>query len=509
MLKNKIKFLWLIMPLCFLAALPVQAAEVLTVEGNNFMLNGQPVLLRGVAVGSPHERILNFKRSSQADYRAIKTGWAANVVRLSVHPGVFLYDWGRGRGLLETEVAAARAQGLFVIIDWHAIGQPDGWYKLNSSGKNQYYSYNSDFNAAKDFWLYAANQYQNDRGVIFEIWNEPVNKNNDLSWAQVKPYLTELTGIIRQNGGQNIILLPGVWWTYDLRGMKNDPIGGENLALAWHVYDTFDQYLDWPAALADLDKSYPVVITEWGSNDDEDFGYSVISGLNYYNYLEALKNLIVRRKLSYTAWCWHPTWLPNMFSDNWQVLSDYGLLVKDFLNFPEKVQARISEDEKKKQQAESDRATARTVKASEFKLRLKDFIDHGADESSIKLGKNERRSLVDNFVSAFGHEPINENEWQDLMLMANGAWPYRKSQAAESQAKKDFLKIFRRPPDALSSADMNSVRMLAYGLRPRAVRDLKKEKTAIANFKKIFKRQPRSEEDWNFIRVMAYSGVKK
>jgi endoglucanase len=524
----------------FVASSTWSASDILTVSGNKFLLNGQPIILRGVAMGDPHDRIVNYGRVSSEDYKTIKNDWQANVVRLSVHPGVFINDWVRGKKILEDEVAAARRAGLFVIIDWHVIGEPDGWYKPNTTDKKQYYTYTSDFSIARDFWRYAAKEFSGDRGIIFEIWNEPVNQNNDLSWNNLRPYLAQLVGVVRGNSSDNIILAPGVNWDYDLRGIKENPLAGVNIAYSWHVYNNNGSLLSRETALGGLNQNYPVFITEWGSVNVNDFGYTMNNGLPVYKYLEAMKNMIVKQDLSFTAWCWHPSWDPEMFLPGWQELNNYGILVKDFLNFPEQVSARLAADEATKERLENEARLAedrrlaesrlaeerklaeekarqavinydaKSMKEREFKLRIEAFINYGADALSAKFSKNERQTILNNFIFAFGHEPSNENEWVDLMLVVNGDWPYRSSALAEGKAQKNFALIFRRAPNLNIRSDRQAVKILAYGLRPRIEnRNINKEKSAIASFIYKFRRLPKNETDWNFIRVLAYSGVKK
>lgn len=514
MKKIKLKYLMLIFLAggFFIVRLALAASDdILTVQGNKFLLNGGQILLRGVAMGDPHDRVINYKRDSAADYQAIKTDWQANVVRLSLHPGVFEKDWLRGKKILEDEVAAARKADLFVIIDWHVIGEPNGWYKPAAAANHDYYSFSSDFNLAKNFWRETALKYQADRGVLFELWNEPVNQKNNLTWDKLKPYLSELVELIRSTGSQNIIVAPGVFYAYDLRGIKNNPLIGENIAYAWHFYgNNFNKNLNWEKALDGLDRLYPVMLTEWGGNDEKDFGYAAKSRLNDYNYLETVKNIIISKDLSYTAWSWHSLSKPNMFDENWAAPNSYGLLVKDFLDFPEKVKNRLLADEAKEQELDNQAKIQQVKIAGEFKVRVEAYVNNGADYASIKSGKAERRSILNNFISAFGHAPADENEWRDLIRIGNGYWPSKQSAAAEAKAKENFFTIFKRQPDMSVNNDKHAVKILAYGVRPRpGKRSLKSEKEAINVFKKDYGRLPQSEVDWNFIRAMAYGGVKK
>ena len=255
--------------------------DVLTVAGNNILFNSEKILLCGVSVGDPHSRSTNDRRTAN-DYEVISKEWKANVVRLSVHPGVWRRDEKKGKSILEDEVKAARDNGLFVIIDWHVIGFPNGWYKPCPWGETHYYSYDSNFNIARDFWQYVAVEYRGDRGVIFELWNEPADDSGkEQKWDYIKYYMQRLTDIIKSNGAENIILGPGVWWTYDMRGIKNSPLEGENIAYAWHNYPTNDsRYISWDSAMDDLYKYYPIVVTEWG--------YTEESGNIYYSNVDNL-----------------------------------------------------------------------------------------------------------------------------------------------------------------------------------------------------------------------------
>ncbi|MEI6597029.1 MAG: cellulase family glycosylhydrolase [bacterium] len=512
-LKKYLAVLIMFAGLLMVGSARAESGDILTVAGNKFMLNGAPIILSGVAMGDPHDRIVNYNRSSFADYKIIKNDWSTNVVRLSVHPGVFLNDWARGKKILEDEVAAARANGLFVIIDWHVIGEPDGWYKPNTISENKYYTYNSDFLTAKKFWQYAAKKFKADRGIIFELWNEPVNESNNLSWNKLKSYLAELTELIRNTSSQNVILAPGVNWGYDLRGIKADPLSGANIAYSWHVYNNNGSTINREVALDGLNQTYPVFITEWGSNSDKDLGFSVNSGQNIYGYLESMKNLITSLNLSNTAWCWHSSWKPAIFNTGWVSLNSYGSLVKDFLNYPEKVKERLAADEKKKQELAQTVKPISQVKNNlfnEFKLRLASYLANGADINSAKFNKSDRQAILDNFAAAYGHKPENENEWQDLIKINNGYWPSKISLAAEVKAKENFKKIFKRVPNMNNAADKHTMKILAYDIHQRPEqRSLGKERAAIVKFKKIFKYLPANSTDWKFIRALAYGGVKK
>jgi len=446
--------------------------QELVVLDNQILLDNEPIILRGVAVGSPYFRLTKDGRTSQ-DYEIIKKTWKANIVRLSVHPGVYKKDEKETKQLLEKEIKVARKQGLFVIVDWHAIGFPDGWHKpwdRNEYGNN-YYS--SNFKKTENFWKYMALKYRSDRGVFFELWNEPADERN-IAWQDIKPYIERLYGIIRSQGADNIIIAPGVHWTYDLRGIKNDPMKGKNISYAWHNYPFCSKYLTWDDALDNLNKYYPIFITEWGFSTDPDSRHYALLD----DFAVRFKKYILDRNLNFTAWCWHGAWLPNMFERNWHDLTDFGRFTKDFL-------------------AEM-----------EILDKVNDFIKFGVDYNSRKLGEGERRAAVYSYQVAFGQIPKNNSEWQDLIKISNGRWPSKRSELAEEKAKKQFKKIYQREANINNEHDNAAIMIMAYGLRQRAERrNLNSERQGISIFKNIYGKYPATTEEWNIMQAITYSGA--
>jgi hypothetical protein len=373
------------------------------VVGNNFYANNVLLRLRGVAMGDPHDRVSDFGRDANADYGVISREWLGNAVRLSVHPGVWRRDQNRGKEILEEEIAAARRNNLIVIVDWHVIGTPDGWYKQMELGPRHSYTYESSMSTARDFWHYMAMRYSGDQGVMFELWNEPARE--PATWKVLRPYMQELTDGIRGRGANNVIIAPGAWWTYDLRGIKENPLKGRNIAYAWHNYPgNSKMYISWTRALADLNDKYPIVVTEWGYSDDRSDPYTT-KGVDFGG---PFQKFMYDEKLSFTAWCWHPRWKPAMLQEDWRTPNSFGAAVKRYMT-----------DLAKGKYAPPKKIAVKKQGPEPINALATNFIIKGIDQKSRKIGINKRRDLVYNYYKAKGKFPGTQKELNELMKNVN------------------------------------------------------------------------------------------
>ena len=149
------------------------APGALEVSEREITYDGAPVRLRGVA--TEDVRDLHLKgRDPASEYASMANNWRANVVRISVHPSTWRYHETETLELLKEHVGAATDAGLFVIVDYHVIGFPDGYYQsVPPEWGDPPDLYDSDFSLATDFWDAASTEVQDGR-VMFELWNEPV-----------------------------------------------------------------------------------------------------------------------------------------------------------------------------------------------------------------------------------------------------------------------------------------------------------------------------------------------
>jgi hypothetical protein len=314
------------------AAVLVFAPALLQVDGNRLTYGGRRVTLRGVCVG---DVVLARDASRTGDYRTIRRDWNANCVRIGVAPTSWRKDRSATLRALETDVAAALKQRLFVLIDWHTIGWPDGYYQVPTWDGPITDLYDSDFTLATDFWRTMARTYGKDGRVAFHLWCEPVYTADDWktplgsTWPKLRPYFERLTKTIRAEGAPNLVIASGNRWAYDLVGIRKRPLSDRNTAYEWHVYGGHDENdpKEWARKLDGLDRVAPVLVTEWGydANTTSHFkGTRETFGKPFLRFMET-------RGMSWTAWCWHPTWGPTMLQRDWAQPTEFGGFVKESL----------------------------------------------------------------------------------------------------------------------------------------------------------------------------------
>jgi hypothetical protein len=312
---------------------PVHAAQPrLEIVESKICRGTTPVRLLGVGVGDP---IYIRRHRPLSDYAVIAQGWGANTVRISLHPG----HWRSGRDTalrrLVENIEAARAAGLFVIVDWHAIGFPWGYAaRPDPAWGLPVDAYESDLSLAMEFWAEMARGFGRDPGVLFELWNEPVVDpllwvSTGQHWPLLKDVWLRLIEVIRRYS-DTIVLASGGRWAHDLKGVARNLIEDDRVCYAWHSYPPEDKGRQdrWFVSLEDLPKLRPIVVTEWGfcrvcdrhtRGAPDDFGIPFVRDV-----LEGLD-------LHSTAWCWSNGAAPAMLQSDWSGVTEYGRFVRQYM----------------------------------------------------------------------------------------------------------------------------------------------------------------------------------
>jgi len=144
---------------------------------------------------------------------------------------------------------------------------------------------------------------------------------------------------------------------------------------------------------------------------------------------------------------------------------------------------------------------------SSDKQSVLNFVFYGT-ETTRTLGAGERAGVVNSYKTAFGKLPTSDQEWTDVIKIANGRWPTERNEVAEERAERRFRYIYHRTPLSNDQFDNAAITIMAYGLRT-AKRNTENEKAAIITFRKMFLEYPVSSSDWDMVRAIAYSGASR
>jgi len=281
----------------------------------------QPVLLRGVnrsgmEYTEPSDAgFLPAAGFTEDEVREIVLNWRANIIRLP-----FNQDWAlRGRYdhsaeeyllSLDQVISWAAAFGAYTILDLQWL-DADTVYGHTRDGNQQRrpnrIAPTPDANTNR-LWDTLAARYKNEPAVLFDLFNEPHDPLSDdfmpihvvdaegevtesdadfvgaEEWGRWAAYLVARVRSVRSAG---LILVEGVDWAFDLRGVR---VEAPDIVYSAHIYPNRAERT-WERALGRA-QEVPVFVGEWGGADaDLDFGRSLAERMR-------------RSGLGWTAWSW-------------------------------------------------------------------------------------------------------------------------------------------------------------------------------------------------------------
>lgn len=293
-----------------LPALSVRGTQLVDANGHTVTLLGAShSSLEYACTGDGHFSVADF-----ADMRA----WGMNAVRLPLSSEFWVQSavtCPHYRQYVTQVVRNAETAGLYVILDlqWDA---PFNLPADRAHGGAQCPM--PDALSDATFWQEVAAQFANDPQVIFDLFGEP----HDISWQtwyaggkitigcdviQASGVTVErgiyqaigmrdLAGIIRTVAPQNLLMVSGLNWGYDLARASAYPLGVSNVLYDTHPFDyAGKQPPDWNRAFGDLAGHAAVIAGEFGSYN---CGTSYIAqAISYFN----------AHHMSWLAWTWGPT----------------------------------------------------------------------------------------------------------------------------------------------------------------------------------------------------------
>jgi len=295
------------------------------VEKNKFINSqGNIILFRGVAISDP-DKIERQGHWNKAHFEKVKD-IGATIVRIPVHPVAWRERTPeKYLGLLDQAVEWCTDLGMYVMIDWHSIG---------NLGMELFQDpmYNTTKQETYQFWRIIAQHFSGNNTVAFyEIFNEPTiyrGQLGSLEWSEWKKINENIISLIRAYDDETIPLVAGLDWAYDLSPLHDDPVNAERIAYVTHPYEhkrTQPWEPKWEENFGFAAENYPVVATEFGlggmpgQSNELEYGNSIVK------YLEG-------KGISWVCWVFDPEWGPRLLQSWNYDLTDGGNFFKKALH---------------------------------------------------------------------------------------------------------------------------------------------------------------------------------
>ena len=227
------------------AGTPVACHGALAVKDGRIVgAHGEPVTLRGMS--------LFWSQWAPQYYTAETVDWLAKDWKIDVVRAAIAAEsndsarqhFDREFAKASTVIDAAVANGLYVVVDWHA-----------------HRAYPAE---AERFLTAIARKYGHLPNLIYEDWNEPLRDGVDWS-RDVKPYHERVIGAIRAVDPDNLVIAGSPSWSQDVDVAAADPLAFSNLAYTLHYYAAThgeDLRAKGDAALVD---GAALLVTEFGT----------------------------------------------------------------------------------------------------------------------------------------------------------------------------------------------------------------------------------------------------
>ena len=323
-MKNLLAFAFILLSLRLFALDPIH------VQGNSFVNSiGDTIVFRGLNTSDP-DKLEKEGMWTDVYFREI-AAWGSNVVRFPVHPQTWRERTPeKYLELLDAGIELAKKYDLYVIIDWHSIGNL-------CEIKFQHPMYETTMTETFDFWLTIAERYKDEPAVAFyELYNEPTvtgEKFGDCSWEKWKEIQRGLIAAVREFDQKAICLVAGFDWAYDLKPVKDDPIDGENIAYVSHPYPQKREQpweAQWEQDWGFVADKHPVFLTEIGFCLEDEKG-AHIPVISTKAYGEAITAYAEKKGISWVAWVFDTTWSPMLVSDWDFTPTTQGRFFKEYL----------------------------------------------------------------------------------------------------------------------------------------------------------------------------------
>lgn len=289
-------------------------AQSLFVQDNKIMnASGEQIRLKGIMV--PEAQKLNIDNDFNEEYFKGVFESGANVIRIPVHPKAWVSDEYYLWRYLDPIVTWAIKYNKYVIIDLHFIGNIE-----TGAGSEMVDVKMKPYDFSVEFWNTVASYFKDVPNVIFEIYNEPASISGDI-WSV---HANSLVETIRNTGSNQLILVSGIDYSYDLSYWERQPLEDENIAYSAHI---FPNRIGWKRKFETMANTLPIVVTEWGYASEDGLVEQAYLKGNRKSYGEPIIQFMEEHNIGWVA-CWYDDgWEPPMFYEGMEEMTDWGMFV--------------------------------------------------------------------------------------------------------------------------------------------------------------------------------------
>lgn len=247
--------------------------------------HNKPCQLRGLST----HNLSNFPEYvNEAALTQMTDEWKISVFRLAMYSGDADGFHGYATGddahreelenLIRKAVEITAKLGIYLIIDWHCLLDPDP---------------NTYVDSAVHFFQKMCPEFKDYDHIIYEICNEP---NTDTTWSDICRYADTVIPVIKAIDDSKIIIVGTPKWSQRVDEAAAAPLSYDNLMYTLHFYA--DTHKDELRTLMEnaLHDGLPVFVTEFGICAADGAGDINIQETN--QWLSTLN----RHNISYLMW---------------------------------------------------------------------------------------------------------------------------------------------------------------------------------------------------------------
>jgi aryl-phospho-beta-D-glucosidase BglC (GH1 family) len=219
-------------------------------------MNGIPVQLKGL---SAHQ-LQNFPWGQDSVKNLIKQ-YGVNLVRAAMYIEENGYKAQPALMKARTKliIDAAIANNIYVIVDWHIMGNPNNYTDM-----------------AKTFFNEIAAEYGSTPNILYEIVNEPTG----VDWAGIKGYAEQVIPVIRAKAPNSVVIVGTPNYDTQPQDAWANKLNYSNLMYTVHFYCGIPgsgEYADKGQGARDnvlqlINKGMPIFVTEWGTSNYDGAG---------------------------------------------------------------------------------------------------------------------------------------------------------------------------------------------------------------------------------------------